>query len=219
MALDFPDAPTVGATYTAGGISWTWDGTKWAATGAGTPGLYLPLAGGTMSGALNTTTSGAPSHVDNTVIGASTPAAATVTSMNGGQLAGYRNLIHNGDFRINQRYGSTATTAGRAYITDRWCAGYTSSVPAGCLSFQTLIQPYGSNVLPGSSPWALNIAVATPYTPTVAENIPLWQCIEGANMAHLQWGTPTRTCEEKDQSCKTERRFQRSPRSSTCKAT
>ena len=29
MALNFPDSPTVGDTYTAGGRTWVWDGTTW----------------------------------------------------------------------------------------------------------------------------------------------------------------------------------------------
>jgi hypothetical protein len=30
MALDFPNAPALGATYSSGGTSWKWDGAKWA---------------------------------------------------------------------------------------------------------------------------------------------------------------------------------------------
>jgi len=29
MALNFPDSPTVGDTYTAAGRTWVWDGTTW----------------------------------------------------------------------------------------------------------------------------------------------------------------------------------------------
>jgi hypothetical protein len=36
MALDFPNSPINGQVYTSGGVSWTWDGTKWTFTaGAG----------------------------------------------------------------------------------------------------------------------------------------------------------------------------------------
>ena len=31
--IDFPASPTVGQTFIAGGSQWTWDGTKWAASG------------------------------------------------------------------------------------------------------------------------------------------------------------------------------------------
>lgn len=32
MALDFPNSPAVGATYSSGGVTYKWDGTKWAQT-------------------------------------------------------------------------------------------------------------------------------------------------------------------------------------------
>ena len=36
--IDFPNAPTIGQTFTFGGQSWTWDGTKWLPAGlAGGP--------------------------------------------------------------------------------------------------------------------------------------------------------------------------------------
>lgn len=44
MAVNFPDAPTSGMVY--GG--WKWDGSKWVAD----PGVFLPLAGGTLTGDL-----------------------------------------------------------------------------------------------------------------------------------------------------------------------
>ena len=48
--IDFPASPNIGDTFTSGGLSWQWDGAKWAATGGA--GTYLPLAGGAMSGAM-----------------------------------------------------------------------------------------------------------------------------------------------------------------------
>ena len=50
--LDFPDTPSLYSTYTSAGMSWTWDGSKWEATGvsAVAGGPFLPLAGGTMAG-------------------------------------------------------------------------------------------------------------------------------------------------------------------------
>jgi Chaperone of endosialidase len=50
MALDFPASPTVGQQFTAAGVTWVWDGTKWAASGLNV--AYLPLTGGTMTGDL-----------------------------------------------------------------------------------------------------------------------------------------------------------------------
>ena len=45
-----------------------------------------------------------------------------VASLNGGQLAGNRNVIINGDFNIWQRGTSFAAPADVAYSADRWCS-------------------------------------------------------------------------------------------------
>jgi hypothetical protein len=50
--IDFPATPIVGQTFTSGGQSWTWDGMKWVAYGVA-QGVYLPLSGGKLTGALN----------------------------------------------------------------------------------------------------------------------------------------------------------------------
>jgi hypothetical protein len=40
MALDFPASPSLNDTYTAGGITWTWNGTSWVGAGSqGTQGI------------------------------------------------------------------------------------------------------------------------------------------------------------------------------------
>jgi hypothetical protein len=55
MAIDFPNAPTVGQTFTSSGQTWTWDGTVWAIGQPSVPAGYLPLAGGTITGSLEVT--------------------------------------------------------------------------------------------------------------------------------------------------------------------
>jgi hypothetical protein len=68
-----------------------------------------------------TTSTGSGSNVLNTSPSLVTP---VVDSLNGGQLAGMRNRIINGDFRINQRTVSgTVTLAAGAYGHDRFKAG------------------------------------------------------------------------------------------------
>jgi hypothetical protein len=63
---------------------------------------YLPLSGGTMTGTVN---------------------GLQMASANGGQLAGLRNKIINGDMRVAQR-GTTAVTTGATYgPADRWVTG------------------------------------------------------------------------------------------------
>jgi hypothetical protein len=40
MALDFPNSPTNGQVFTAAGLSWVWDGTKWV---VGLSGYVQPM--------------------------------------------------------------------------------------------------------------------------------------------------------------------------------
>lgn len=110
----------------------------------------------TFSSTISGNVSGTASNVTGTVAvanggtGATTAAAApfalkgansditsltALASVNGGQLAGIRNKIINGNFGINQRNASSASTAyaAGAYVMDRWKAG-----SGGCtLSFAT----------------------------------------------------------------------------------
>jgi len=97
---------------------------------------YLPLAGGTMTGTVD---------------------SMVVSSLNGGQLAGLRNRVINGNFSVNQRAVSgTVTLAAGAYGHDRWKAG-----AGGCTyTFAT----------------ALNVTTITITAGT------LQQVIEGANL-------------------------------------
>ena len=44
----------------------------------------------------------------------------TVPSLNGGQLAGFRNILINGDLKVNQRGVAIAAAAVGAYGPDRW---------------------------------------------------------------------------------------------------
>ena len=91
MTLNFPSDPgaqTPVNTYgpdstplsTDNGVLYTWDGDKWVANGQNSyDGRYVNVTGDTMTGDL------------------------TVPSLNGGPLAGLRNQIINGDFRVWQR--------------------------------------------------------------------------------------------------------------------
>jgi hypothetical protein len=121
--------------------------------------------------------------IDNTVIGASTPAAASFTSLNGGQLAGMRNLVINGDMRIDQRNNGAAVTPASAsvsYIIDRWQASVT---PGGKWTFQQV-----ASTTAGSA-YAFKSSVASAYTAVAGDYFLLSQCIEALNIAHLNWGT------------------------------
>ena len=104
MALNFPDpagqtpvntfSPTSTPNASTNGVTYVWDTEKWVAADAAT---FLPIGGGTLTGDL------------------------AVPSLNGGPLAGYRNAIINGDFRIWQRGTSIDVVSGGSnYTADRW---------------------------------------------------------------------------------------------------
>ena len=118
MSLDFPNptgqtpantfSPTSTPSASTNGITYTWDGSKWNAEGTGGSGVTPDLQAVTDEG--NTTT--------NDII---TSGDIQSTSLNGGPLAGFRNQIINGDFRVWQR--GTSVTQGPAlngYGADRW---------------------------------------------------------------------------------------------------
>ena len=50
MAIDFPSSPSVNDTFSAGGVSYTWDGTVWAASGST---AFVQNTGGTITGDLD----------------------------------------------------------------------------------------------------------------------------------------------------------------------
>ena len=50
--INFPDNPTLNQVFTAGAQTWVYDGAKWVAYGVA-QGIYLPLSGGKLTGALN----------------------------------------------------------------------------------------------------------------------------------------------------------------------
>jgi len=52
-----------------------------------------------------------------------------ITSVNGGSVAGFRNRIHNGDFRVAQRGTSGSLSGSGAYSLDRWVIYYTGTAP------------------------------------------------------------------------------------------
>ena len=189
--LDFPNSPSVGQVFTSGNSSWLWDGTKWVAAGSsGAGSIYLPLTGGTLTGPLTVqgalVAGGAGGTLDNTVIGGNTPAAASFTSINGGQLAGNRNRIINGDMRFDLRHSGAVVvcnTNATFYITDRF------AVSLGSTSYNFSAQQAAYAAYPGNASYALAAANQAVYTPAAADYSCLLHRIEGANIADLNWGT------------------------------
>jgi hypothetical protein len=119
------------------------------------------------------------------VIGGTMPAAASVTSLNGSQLAGMRNLVHNGAFEIDQRYAGAATTMNAAtqFCADRWLF---VSTQTGKIQTQAQIV----NSLTLGTTRCLEVACTTTVpSPAAGDNWNMQHRIEGWNAARLGWGT------------------------------
>ena len=100
MAITFPAAPTNGQVYTdtTSGQSWTFDGVKWK--GASSTAYWK-----------RTGTAVEPYTAGDTIQGQLVPTNGAL---------GSRNVIINGDLRINQRNVTIAAAAVGAYGPDRW---------------------------------------------------------------------------------------------------
>jgi len=100
MAITFPAAPTNGQVYTdtTSGQSWTWDGVKWK--GASSTAYWK-----------RTGTAVEPYTAGDTIQGQLVPTNGAL---------GFRNVLINGDLKINQRGATIAAAAAGAYGPDRW---------------------------------------------------------------------------------------------------
>jgi len=109
--------------------------------------------------------------------------ATTVTSLNGGQLAGTRNRIINGDMRIDQRNAgaSVALTAGDAYIIDRWNGQ--EDTDGGMTAQRSTTAPTGF-----TNSFLLTTTTADSSL-GATQNVWIRQHVEGLNVDDLAWGT------------------------------
>jgi len=109
--------------------------------------------------------------------------ATTVTSLNGGQLAGTRNRIINGDMRIDQRNAGAAVTlsAGDAYTVDRWNGQ--EDTDGGMTAQRSTTAPTGF----------INSLLLTTTTADASlgatQSAWIRQHVEGLNVDDLAWGT------------------------------
>jgi len=123
-------------------------------------------------------------------IGATTPSTISatnvqMTSANGGQLAGLRNKIINGNFVVNQRGITTVTPANTDYTLDRWLSGLSVAAKYS-VSVNALTS---SEVANGASGSALVITSLSNYAVGTSDQLGVLQRIEGYNIADLAWGT------------------------------
>jgi hypothetical protein len=168
--IDFPASPTTGQQFTAAGVTWTWDGIKWQASGLGTN--YLPLSGGTMAGPL-------------TLAGDPTLPLHPVTKQMFDRQSGFThdNRVINGDMWNDQRNAGASGTAINVYTIDRW--KYSCNV-AGLGNWQ---RSAVVSVQPGGFPLNLAFASTTAHV-SAASDICQWlQPIEADFVSDFMWGT------------------------------
>ena len=165
--IDFPSNPSVGQNFTASGVTWTWDGTKWA--GSGLSVAYLPLAGGTMLGPLTLAADPVPAL-----------GAATKQYVDGGRLGD--NRIINGDMRVNQYGGSSGTVAG--ITIDRWKLGMNQP---GKLSWSAVASVA---MAANGFPRVLQATSLSAYAPAATDSFCFFHPIEADMISDFAFGTP-----------------------------
>jgi hypothetical protein len=170
--IDFPAAPTIGQTFSAAGIAWTWDGAKWTPGGSST--AYLPLGGGTLTGPL--TLAGNPVN----------PLDAATKQYVDAPIYPRDNRIINGDMRIDQRNNGAATTPlTGVYVIDRWRYAATQTSK---MSFQR--GAGASGLLQFGFGYFLSAVVAAAFTPTATDFFQILQSIEADIISDFAFGTP-----------------------------
>ena len=112
------------------------------------------------------------------------PIDPTVSSINGGPLAGTRNRIINGDMRIDQRNGGASVTpTNGSYTLDRWSGNVTQA------SKFTVQRNAGAVTPPSGFTNYLGVVSSSAYSVTSSDAFSVYQAIEGLNSADLAWGT------------------------------
>ncbi len=123
-------------------------------------------------------------NVTNLAGPSSTGTAATLSSINGGPLAGTRNRIINGDMRIDARNnGASINVSTGGFAVDRWTINTTLNA-----SFNGQ-RNAGSVTPPTGFTNYLGYTSTAAYSPGVNTTCTARQAIEGFNCADLAWGT------------------------------
>lgn len=141
--------------------------------------LRSVLAGGTDAAIPTTALQAIPKDASVTTAKLAAVIAPTVSSINGGQLAGLRNKIINGKMEIAQRGASFAAIANGAYSLDRWLWGFVSS---GAVTITQQADAPSDNEFQ----YSLRAAVTTADTSIAATDVArVVQRIEGFNVRDL----------------------------------
>ena len=168
--IDFPASPTLGQQFTAAGVTWTWDGVKWSASGLSV--AYLPLSGGSMSGPI--VLAADPTANLQAATKQYVDAAAAAVPVGIGS-----NRIINGDMRVNQRGAINGSAI--VYTVDRWAYAATQA---------TKITWSQTNGPPGF-PYCLAGQSFGPYTALATDQFHFAQPIEADMVTDFAWGTPS----------------------------
>lgn len=133
----------------------------------------------------SSTASGARTNLGAAASGANADITSllAVTSVNGGQLAGFRNRIINGDMRIDQRNVGTSLTPSatsvHVYTVDRWSSYATQ---ASKLTYQQTADA------PAGFKYSLKVTVASQFSPGASDLFLVTQKIEGNNIVDMNFG-------------------------------
>ena len=170
--IDFPASPTLGQTFTAAGVTWTWDGTKWTATGASV--AYLPLTGGTLTGPVVLAADPTANLQAATKQYADAGVSAAVAAIRYGD-----NRVINGDMRINQR-GVTNSAAG-GYTVDRWqCTVTQPNKGSWIANTQTNLPGFYSS---------LGFQSSSAYALLATDAFQFFQTVEADMVSDFAWGS------------------------------
>jgi len=115
MAVDFPNTPTLNQQFSAGGVMWQWDGTKWIALGGGA--TLAPIISPVFTGDPQCPL--APVGDNDTSLANTQFVTRADANLNTPSNVG-RNLLHNGQFLVTQRGLGSWTGASGPYTADRW---------------------------------------------------------------------------------------------------
>ena len=110
----------------------------------------------------------------------------SVSSLNGGQLAGNRNKIINGDMRINQRHGTSTITLGNA-LTNTFVADRTRAFKGTSGGVMTGRKADASTL--GGFYDCFEVKTTTAATASSGDINAIWQAVEGFNFSDMSFGT------------------------------
>ena len=108
-----------------------------------------------------------------------------VKNLNGGPLAGARNILINGSTIIDQRNGGAALTLNNSagFVVDRWNVNAAGGAGTGTATVQRVVDA------PAGLTTSLKWTTTNAKTPAAADAFYVWQAIEGHNIDHIGFNT------------------------------